>query len=75
MLELNGFVNGRDQASGRGVADTGGHVLYLSPGLRLVHWTGRWVLDLSYQLPLVASLNDRQSRPEGAWLVGVRANF
>lgn len=75
VLELNGYINARDQAGAQVVADTGGHVLYLSPGLRLVHWTGRWVLDLSYQVPIAGSLKDRQSRPDGAFLVGVRANF
>ncbi len=74
VLELNGYVNGRDRADSR-VASTGGHVLYLSPGVRLVHWTGRWVVDLSYQLPIAYSLNDRQARPGGAWLLGIRANF
>lgn len=75
VLELNGSITARDRSGGETVAPTGGHVLYLSPGLRLVHWSGRFVLDLSHQTPLVTHLNGNQPAPRQSWLVGVRANF
>lgn len=75
VLEMNGSVGARDRSRGQEVPASGGHVLFLSPGLRLVHWSGRYVLDLSYQIPLVTDLNGHQTEPRRSWLVGARLNF
>jgi len=73
VLELNGLQEARDRHRGEHVRGTGGHALFLSPGLRLVHWSGRYVLDLSYQIPVVTDFD--QGEPRRSWLVGFRANF
>lgn len=75
VLEMNGSVAARDRSAGQEAAVSGGHVLFLSPGMRLVHWSGRYVLDLSYQISVVADLNGDQAEPRRAWLVGARLNF
>jgi len=75
VLELNGLRGARDRRRGEGLADTGGHVLFLSPGLRLVHWSGRWVVDLSYQIPVMTDYPAGRGDPRRSWLAGLRANF
>lgn len=75
VLELNGQWAERDQVGGTRLEDTGGHVLWLSPGLRLVHWKGTVSLDLSYQFPVARDLNGGQADPKGSWLAGFRLNF
>lgn len=70
VLELNGQWADRDRSGGVLVANSGGHTLHLSPGLRLAHWTGHISLDFSYQIPILAALNGSQAEPKGAWLAG-----
>ena len=75
VLELNGEWAQRDRLGGTRLEDTGGHVLWLSPGLRLVHWKGTVSVDLSYQFPFARNFNGDQAEPKGSWLAGFRLNF
>ena len=75
VLELNGEWAERDELGSARLDDTGGHVLWLSPGLRLVHWKGTVSVDLSYQFPVAKNLNGNQAGPRGSWLAGFRLNF
>lgn len=75
VLELNGEWTDRDHLDGLRLTDTGGRILWLSPGLRLVHWKGTVSFDLSYQFPIVTNLNESQAEPRGSWLAGFRLNF
>lgn len=75
VLELNGEWTDRDEFRGASLANTGGHLLWLSPGLRLVHWKGHVSMDLSYQFPIITDLNGNQADPEGSWLLGFRLTF
>jgi hypothetical protein len=47
-LGINGEVREREKEDGVTVPDSGGHTIYLSPGLQLV-FAPHWVIDLSYQ--------------------------
>ena len=75
VLELNGDWADSDRFGGTRLSDTGGHLLWLSPGLRLVHWKGTVSIDLSYQFPIVRNLSGSQVEPNGSWLAGFRLNW
>ncbi len=70
-LELNGVLSQKDQVSGRTVEDSGGHTLFLSPGITLI--PARTVLfEAAYQIPIVQSLNGTQMTTDWRILVGLR---
>lgn len=62
VLELNGDVRGRDKFSGNNEENSGGHILYLSPGMR-AGIAKNWSLYTSVGIPVVKNLNGDQSEP------------
>ncbi len=58
VLELNGVYEERAESQGNDVANSGGHTLYLSPGIQFV--SKRMVYEFSFQYPIVQELNGLQ---------------
>ncbi|MBI2981910.1 MAG: hypothetical protein HYY44_06420 [Deltaproteobacteria bacterium] len=73
VLELNGRFTQRDEAAGLSLANTGGNILFLSPGLQYV--MKRVILETSFQYPVAKDLNEAQL--ESTWAVngGIRMQF
>jgi hypothetical protein len=63
ILELNGEWRDKEEVSGREDDNSGGNIVYLSPGVRL---TGgrRWSLAASFGYPVVTDLNGDQVDPD-----------
>ena len=73
LLELNGVWMGRARDHGQRVADSGGHTLFLSPGLQVA--TLRWIAELSIQIPVVQNLHGDQLEADYVVVVSVRIPF
>ncbi len=71
LLEINGRWQGRARSRGHQVADTGGSIVYLSPGVQFL-LEQNVILESGVQLPLVQRLNGRQLGPSVRFLFGVR---
>jgi len=70
VLELNGVWRTKDKIAGATNPDSGGHTLYLSPGLQ---WVGtRWLVETGVQLPVVQDLNGDGLEQDYTFTVGVR---
>ena len=61
----------KDKDSGRFAPHSGGHVLFLSPGLQYIPLS-RLLAEASVQLPLLKDLNDTQLEPDWTLSVGIR---
>ncbi len=73
-LEWNGSRTARSQQGGASLADTGGHVAYLSPGLQWVVLP-YLLVEGSLQIPVVQRLNGSQARFGARPGVGFRYLF
>jgi hypothetical protein len=73
LLELNGTWIGRSRDHGRTVRDSGGHILFASPGLQLV--AVRWIAELSLQLPVEQSLHGDQLETDFVAVLSIRVPF
>jgi hypothetical protein len=73
VLELNGEWHGRQTIAGAKDANSGGNVLYLSPGLRLSY--ERWSGFVSLGVPIVNDLNGLQAEPDWRVLTGLAVSF
>lgn len=62
VLELNGEWRDEEERSGERIDNSGGHLLYLSPGLRF-SGPQHWSFAVSAGYPLVQDLNGDQSEP------------
>lgn len=71
LLELNGRWQGRATANRTRVSDSGGHVIYVSPGLQFLV-KQNVILEGGVQLPVRRAFNGTQLEPSFAVLVGVR---
>ncbi len=73
ILELNGAWTDRTRRDGKTVPDSGGHVLFLSPGAQLVSL--RWILEVSLQIPVVQDLHGPQLERDFVGVLSVRIPF
>jgi hypothetical protein len=73
-LELNGGVEQPSTQGGNPLSDTGGHLLFLSPGLQLLPLRN-WALEASLQVPIVRGLHGTQLAPAWSLAIGARAVF
>jgi hypothetical protein len=73
ILELNGEWHARQEIAGVKDANSGGNVVYLSPGLRLSY--EKWSGFVSLGVPIVNDLNGVQAEPDWRVLTGVAVNF
>lgn len=74
ILELNGVHTGRAEQAGRTVEDSGGDLLFLSPGLQYL-LIPPLILEGSVQVPLLRHPNGRQLVPDYSVVVGLRYLF
>ncbi|MBI3909867.1 MAG: hypothetical protein HY320_02925 [Armatimonadetes bacterium] len=75
MLELNGLYSARNRMAGMRLKDSGGHVLFLSPGLQYITPDGSNVIEASVMVPIVRSLNGRQVDPDVNLFISYRRFF
>lgn len=73
-VELNGVVQQSATQGGEFRPDTGGHTLFLSPGLQLIP-VQNWAIEASFQYPIVRELRGTQLGPDWSLSVGARAVF
>jgi len=71
LLEINGRWQGRARSTGLQLADSGGHVVYLSPGIQFL-LRGNLILEGGVQIPVLRDLNGTQLAPSFNGLVGLR---
>ncbi len=73
VLELNGRWVAHTRRDGSTVRDSGGQVVFLSPGLQYV--TNRLIIEASLQLPVSQSLNGSQVETDFVGVLSVRVPF
>lgn len=73
LLELNGAWTDETRIDGRTQRATGGHVVFLSPGLQFI--TSRLIVEASLQLPVVQDLNGPQLETDFIGVLSTRVPF
>jgi hypothetical protein len=73
VLEVNGEWHERQEIGGATDPNSGGNVVFLSPGLRLSY--ERWSGFVSVGVPVVNDLNGVQAEPDWRVLTGMSVNF
>jgi len=73
VLELNGEWHARETIAGATDPNSGGNVVFLSPGLRLSY--DKWSGFVSLGVPVINDLNGIQAEPDWRVLTGVAVNF
>ncbi|MBI4545631.1 MAG: transporter [Gemmatimonadetes bacterium] len=73
-LEVNGAIVGRATRQGDPVSDTGGHTIFLSPGVQLIPLPN-WAFEASFQLPILRELRGTQLGPDWSLAIGARTVF
>jgi len=73
VLELNGRWSSKDKVSGTTNPDSGGHTLFLSPGLQWV--STRWLFEAGVQIPLLQDLNGDGLEQDYTLTAGVRWQY
>lgn len=74
VLELNGEWRGRVETAAIDEENTGGNLVYLSPGIRTGFVSG-WSAYASVGVPVIENLNGQQSEPEYRVLAGISKAF
>jgi len=70
MLEFNGTLTGKTNTNGIENVNSGGHVLFVSPGIQYIYST--IIVEASFLIPLATSLNGTQLTPDWIALLGFR---
>jgi hypothetical protein len=73
VLEVNGDWQAKQDIAGETDPNSGGNVVFLSPGVRLT--SNAWSGFVSLGLPIVNDLNGQQSEPEYRLVGGIAASF
>jgi len=73
VLELNGEWATKDRTGGTSVANSGGHTIYLSPGMQWV--SKRMILEFSVQVPIIQYLNGAQVEADYTAVLSARRTF
>lgn len=74
VLELNGDHREKVGINEEKEAHSGGHTLYISPGVR-VGIGHRWSIYTSFGIPIVNDLNGVQSEPDYRFIGGISTTF
>lgn len=74
ILELNGVFKARAEQNDRAVRDSGGHVLFISPGIQYLP-IPPLILEAGVQIPIFRDLNGHQLAPDWSLVVGLRYLF
>ena len=70
-LEVNGQINGKNEVQGETDKNSGGHTIFLSPGLQWV-LLQNLLVEASVQLPIFEAFNGTQLGNQFTFSVGVR---
>ncbi len=73
LLEFNGSVAGKNESLGVSVPNSGGHSLFLSPGIQYV--SQRTVYEFSFQQPILQNLNGNQLETDYKLVLSARIQF
>jgi len=73
VLEANGQWEQQAKDHSHRIDNTGGHLLFLSPGVQVA--TKHFVIESSIQLPVLQNLNGNQLEPDFVLVGSVRATF
>ncbi len=73
VLELNGEWQAKQNISGEADPNSGGNIVFLSPGVRIA--SNRWSGFVSVGLPIINDLNGLQSEPTYRLFGGVLVGF
>ncbi|MBI4547014.1 MAG: hypothetical protein HY707_03480 [Ignavibacteriae bacterium] len=73
-LELNGKHTGKDEVNEQELSNTGGNIIFLSPGVQYIP-SREFILEASVQIPISQKLNGTQLGTSVIGLIGVRALF
>jgi len=73
VAEANGIFSQKSELNGKTIDDSGGHTLFLSPGLQFA--TRRFILEVSVQLPVIQDLNGSQVETDFILTGGFRVNL
>ena len=71
FLEFNGSWRDHDRLDGQTVADSGGHVILIAPGIQYIPLS-RLLVEASLQMPMLVNLGGRQMEPDWAASLGAR---
>lgn len=74
VLEMNGEHLRRTSREGMLLPDSGGNLVFLSPGVEFQP-NNRLLLEFSMPIPVVRDLNGKQLRPSSSFLLGIRWIF
>ncbi len=74
VLELNGDYREKIDINGEKETHTGGHTLYISPGVR-IGISHTWSLYTSVGIPMINDLNGVQSEPDYRIFAGISKSF
>ncbi|MFQ5777412.1 MAG: hypothetical protein ACE5IP_05345 [Terriglobia bacterium] len=74
LLEMNGEHVRRARLNGSRLTDSGGNLVFLSPGVEFQP-NNRLVLEFSSPIPVGRDLNGNQLRPTSSFIVGIRWLF
>lgn len=72
-VEVNGIWERKNQSHGRGMGNTGGYTLFLSPSLQVIG--RRFIWESSIQLPVIQELNGEQAKTRFILNGGIRFQF
>ncbi len=73
-LELNGMHTAKDKVNSQTLLDTGGNILFLSPGIQYIP-SRYFLLEASIQIPIYQHYNGIQPGTDAIGLIGGRALF
>jgi len=73
VLEANGEWSQKDEAVSGSIGDSGGHVLFISPGLQIA--AREYVAEVSVQLPVLQDLNGDQTETDYVIVGSLRVTF
>ena len=73
VVELNGSYSEKNEVDGRRDRNSGGHTVFLSPGIQWV--TYRWVVEASLQIPIIQDLHGDALEADYALTLGMRFRF
>ena len=73
VADANGFFTKRSSVNGSTVGNSGGNIIFLSPGLQ--YSARRYIIESSIQLPVIQDLNGNQIETDFVWTIGFRINI
>jgi hypothetical protein len=73
VLEFNGVYAERNELGGQDVFSSGGHSLFLSPGIQFA--SQRMIFEFSYQHPILQELKGSQLKTDYKLALSLRYNF